>query len=62
MQYQRAQLYLDGVRVERLVGRVSKHDLSDVLGRQKSQRSQGINAAQQFGMNRGPHNDSGMER
>ncbi|GAB3597879.1 Multifunctional conjugation protein TraI (plasmid) [Corynebacterium faecale] len=61
-QYQRAQLYRDGVKVEQLLGRVSKHDLNDVLGRPQSQRSQGISAAQQFGMNRGPHKDHGVER
>ena len=60
VQYQRAQLYLDGVRVERLVGRVSKHDLDEMLNRPQPQRSQGIRAAEQFGMNQGHQRDNDL--
>ena len=61
-QYQGAQLYLDGVKVERLVGRVFKHDLGEALNRHQSPSDQGISASQQFGMNHGHQrdNDHGM--
>lgn len=55
-QYQRAQRERDGVKADQLVGRVSKHDLTDVLGRSRSRPGRGISRAPQFGGNRGHHN------
>lgn len=61
-QYHRAQLYRDGVKAEQIAERASKNDLTDVLGRSRSRPGRGISGAPQFGVNRGPHNDQGMER
>ncbi|MCS5480952.1 relaxase domain-containing protein [Corynebacterium sp. YIM 101645] len=57
-QYQRAQLERDGVKADQLVGRVSKHDLTDVLGRSRSRPGRGISGAPQFGVNRSHQRDN----
>lgn len=58
-QYQRAQLYRDGVKAEQIAERASKNDL-DGLGPYRPHPEHGLNAGQQFGMNRGHSNDYGM--